>query len=190
MSEQTMYGGGRTAPGQARGGGMPGWLMGCGIGCAILVLGVAVAVAGIGWFGYRLVGTAKGEVVKEFRANYDKLIEDGKVPEEYRPMLDHIVEIAEREDSSFWAATIGMTAVMSSLEDGVVSEKEAHLLTELRDFLSNNPGVGFIGLGKFLSAHPELQEDFDAAQERFSTMAEEEPQEEPLQEFEVEAPQP
>ena len=40
----------------------------------------------------------------------------------------------------------------------------------LADFLEANPGVGLIGLGRFVEEHPEFEDAFEDAQQTFERM--------------------
>jgi hypothetical protein len=130
----------------------------------------------LGGFGYfamkQVLEEAKPEVIEEINKTYDKYVEDGVIPDEHRPLYDELHEIGTDETSSLQAILMCLVAIEASLEDGEVTEKEIQLATEVRDFVKENPQVGWIGMGTFFGEHPEFEEAFNEAQQEFGVPSE------------------
>lgn len=156
--------------------GVPGWLMGCGIGCGILVIAGIVGVLLLGGLGYfaakKVMEQGKGEVIAELNKEYDRYVADGVIPEEHKPLFDELHTLGTAESSSFPAILMCLVAIEAALEDGEVTEEEVRVATDVRDFVKENPHVGFIGMGTFIGEHPELQQAFNEAQTEFGVPSE------------------
>lgn len=155
--------------------GMPGWLMGCGIGCGVLIIAIIVGVVLVGGLGYfamkKVMEEGKGEVVAELNTQYDTYIENGAIPAEHRPLYDELRDLAVSDASSFPAVLMCFVAIQASFEDGEVTEQEVQIATEVRDFVKKDPQVGWIGMGTFFAEHPEFEQAFNEAQRKFGGSA-------------------
>ena len=151
--------------------GMPGWLMGCGIGCGLVALAAVVGIVVVGGLGYFVVkkgmDEGKDEFIAQLNAEYEKQIQNNAIAEEHRPLFDELHALGTDAATSFPAVLMCLVAIQSTLEDGQVSEEDVKLATEVRDFVKNNPQAGFISMGTFLTEHPEFQKMFDEAQQEF-----------------------
>ncbi len=151
--------------------GMPGWLMGCGIGCALVALAAVVGIVLVGGLGYFVVKKGmeegKGELIAQLNAEYEKQIQNNAIAEEHRPVFDELHALGTDTTTSFPAVLMCLVAMQSTLEDGQVSEEDVKLATEVRDFVKNNPQAGFISMGTFMTEHPEFQKMFNEAQQGF-----------------------
>jgi len=161
-------------PGQKSG--VPGWLMGCGIGCGILVVAAIIGIVLMGGLAYfatrKVMEEGKGEITSELNKKYDEYVQKGLIPEENQPLFDELRDLANNEKASFPAILMCFVAIQSTFEDGEVSESELKAATDVRDYVNENPEVGFIGMGTFIGEHPELQKAFNEAQYEFGVPSE------------------
>ena len=151
--------------------GMPGWLVGCGLGCGLALLAGIVGIVLFGGLSYfaarRMMEEGKHEVIAELKSDYDKYLERDVIPDEHRPLFDELRELGTDEASSFPAILMCYVAISASLEDEQVTEREVRLLSDVRDFVKENPQVGLFGMGTFIAEHPELHRAFEEAQREF-----------------------
>jgi len=156
--------------------GLPGWVAGCGIGCGLAVLAGIVGIVLFGGLGYfaarRMMEESKYEVIAELKDEYDEYAGRDVIPDEHRPLFEELRDLGTDEASSFPAILMCYIAISATLEDGQVTEQEARLLSDVRDFVKTNPQVGLIGMGTFIAEHPELQGAFEEAQEEFGVPSE------------------
>ncbi|MEA3366174.1 MAG: hypothetical protein U9Q79_11100 [Candidatus Hydrogenedentes bacterium] len=156
--------------------GVPGWLMGCAIGCGILVVAGIVVVLLLGGLGYfaakKVMEEGKDEVIAELNKEYDSYVTDDVIPEEHKPLFDELHTLGTDKSSSFPAILLCLVAIEAALEDGEVTEEEVRVATDVRDFVKENPQVGFFGMGTFIVEHPELQQAFNEAQTQFGVPSE------------------
>lgn len=138
------------------------WLMGCGIGCAVLIVIAVIAGICIYFVIQKGLETARVEMSKQMQKEYDKAVEGGKVPEEHRELLDSLMAITHREDAGFFGVLMAGGAAMDALADGEIDEEELTMLTAVKEFLELNPAPNPVAMGQFMEKHPEL--DFDMQQ--------------------------
>ncbi len=141
-------------------GGMPKWLVGCGIGCAVVVVVGIIGIVALGGLSYfmfdKVMQEGKIELVKELNREYQKLNDEGKIPEEHRPVLDELVALAKGDEVSAMAIGMCVMTIDTAFQDGEISEDEAQAFVLYRDFLKENPDAGMMAVATFLSEHPEL----------------------------------
>jgi len=133
------------------------WWMGCGIGCAVILLILIIIV----FAGYQMVRRGLEEsrplMQQEIREHYAELIAAGSVPAEHRALIDELVAQTQRPD----AGTIGMTMVifvaLIPVEEGTIAQEDLAAMEDLRTLLENDPSPGPIAYGRFLARHPQLQ---------------------------------
>ncbi len=157
-------------------GGLPGWIVGCGLGCGIIFVAGAVGIVALGGLSYfaarRMMQEGKREAIAEFDRKYDEYLERDVIPEEHRPLFDELRDLGTDEGSSFFAVLICYAAVETTLRDEQVTENEVRLLSEVRDFVRENPQVGIFGIGTFIAENPELHRAFEEAQREFGVPSE------------------
>lgn len=138
------------------------WIIGCGLGCFVLILIAVAAVVGMGYFAIK-VGSE--QIKPELTKAYSALKAEGKVPQEHQLLFDELVGLATQPDASFMAAAIGFGVSMEVLKDGQVTADELKQLTDVTELLRQNPDLGFVAAGKFFETHPQLQEVFQRIQQ-------------------------
>ena len=148
--------------------GMPGWLMGCGIGCGLVALAAVVGIVVVGGLGYFVVkkgmDEGKDEFIAQLNAEYEKQIQNNAIAEEHRPLFDELHALGTDAATSFPAVLMCLVAIQSTLEDGQVSEEDVKLATEVRDFVKNNPRPASSAWAPF-DGTSEFQKMFDEAQQ-------------------------
>ncbi|HIJ74457.1 MAG TPA: hypothetical protein HPP83_10190, partial [Candidatus Hydrogenedentes bacterium] len=107
------------------------------------------------------------ELAAELRSQYDGLKDEGKVPEEHVALFDELVAIGGAEEGSAWGKMLCLTVVVSSLEDGKVTEAEVGVLEDARDLLQENPDIGLFGMRRFFEHRPEMQAEMQRYQTRY-----------------------
>lgn len=138
------------------------WIIGCGLGCFVLIVIAVAAVVGMGYFAIK-VGSE--QIKPELTKAYNALKADGRVPQEHLALLDELVNLATQPDASFMAAAIGFGVSMEALKDGQVTADELKQLTDVTELLRQNPDLGFVAASKFFETHPELQRVFQQIQQ-------------------------
>lgn len=132
------------------------WLVGCGIGCLVLiVLGI---LAGIG--GYYAISQGMGEAAKaladQIDTRYQEAKEAGAIPEEHQALTDKLVQHAKSEDATMWGVILVASPMLEALEDNELTEEEVEDLQTVSDFLDEHPSVGLGDFTQFAEQHPEM----------------------------------
>ncbi len=134
------------------------WLIGCGIGCFIILILLGVIMAAGGYFLARQFPELKATMASQLSQQYEQAKTAGEVPAEHIPTFDAIVNAVQQEETSFMGAVIGMAAVMGSIQDSTVSAEEAEAAQATLELLQTNPDVGLMEGGQFVESHPVLQQ--------------------------------
>ncbi len=130
------------------------WLWGCVGGCLGVLLLFAAGLTAIVYFSYQGAQKARPEIAKNVKAEYDSLVQQGKVPEDVKPIYDDLVARCQDPSLSFWTLTLLSTSVMMTLQDGTVTADERKLVEEVRDFLAKNPDASVLDIQRFMKDHP------------------------------------
>ena len=145
------------------------WLLGCGIGCGVLiVLAVVVGVA-IVLLARKGMETASREMAENLASEYAQLKNTGKVPEQHAALFDEIVQIAQSSGASLYARTLCLAVVLGALDDGAVNESELKVAQDLLALLRGNPDLGMFQMSTFMQNHPQFQQTFGQYQGRYQT---------------------
>lgn len=146
------------------------WLMGCGIGCVVIIALMVI----LGLIGYGLgkrfyddINTAvREDFIDMFHTEYETYVEEGKIPEEHQDLVGGLVALSEQEDIGFFAILMCGGSVLSSLEDGELDEDEVKILEDVKAFLDKDPSPSMIEIGVFMDSHPEIEKVFKEMQNR------------------------
>jgi hypothetical protein len=143
-----------------------GWLKGCAIGCAVVVVLGGIGVAGVTYFGYhamsKVMDEGKVEMQGQMADSYATWQAEGQIPEAHAPLFEEALVLANSEEATFSVVTICFTSISAVMEDGEVSEEEVETLQKVVQWVAENPAAGIVEMGQFFSENPELQGAIDA----------------------------
>ncbi len=149
----------------------PGKLEACCMGCGLFMLAALVLVGLLVGLGYYMLKKgleqSKPEFAAAFDEEYGKLIENDAIAAEHRPLFDELHALSLDPGTSSMAVFMCLIAVQSAFDDGQLTEAEVRLVTEIRDFVKENPQAGVWTTVVFFSRHPEFKQIFDDAEESF-----------------------
>jgi hypothetical protein len=141
------------------------WVLGCGLGCLVLVIVCVVLVAGGGYFAFTKGTAALGELMAQgLKTKYDALKAEGAIPAERVAAYDEMVQIGQAKTTSPWATIMIAGAILGPLDDKQVSAEEAAQVQTVFDFVKSNPDCSVMEYGQFVEQHPELQGIMQKAQ--------------------------
>jgi hypothetical protein len=141
-------------------------LIGCGSGCAVVILIVVILGVAGGFAAKKGMDKVKGGMVSGLQSSYDDLKADGQVPAEYTAQFDELVQISQQPNTSFWCVMFATGIVSDTLSDGTVDESEAPMIDAVLGFVRDNPDAGIIEFSQFVEKHPELQKTFQNMQQQ------------------------
>jgi hypothetical protein len=144
------------------------WVMGCGIGCGGLILVALLGVGGIWYAANQAMEAGKIAIVEEIESDFAAQLEEVNIPEEHIDLIADLVSLAADEDTSF--AMVLMCAVAYDVGvDGDADMEDAErykIVQDVIDFVSEDPGAGFIKMGTFISENPEYEDLFNDLESR------------------------
>jgi hypothetical protein len=147
--------------------GVPGWVWGCGAGCAVLLLiGILTAVGS-----YRiLMGIMEersGDVLVRLEDQYSEWSATACIPDEQAVLAEELVGVARSPETGMLGKTIVLISLEFALKDCVVSPEELVVLEDARSTLKDNPAPSPIAMALFMDRHSDAFErkfEQDAAQ--------------------------
>ncbi|MBN2309137.1 MAG: hypothetical protein JXR94_09215 [Candidatus Hydrogenedentes bacterium] len=141
------------------------WAKACGIGCLILV--ILAILGGIGVFLLVRTGFEKGRdtFAATLVQEYEQAKANNVVPADQVAVFDEVVAAASKDGSSMWAVLIGTGVILDVLDEGEITDEEAALVQEVRDFFREHPEVGLSDFGQFMESHPEMAENVSRLQQ-------------------------
>jgi hypothetical protein len=124
------------------------WVLGCGLGCIVLIILAVVAVSALIYW-----GVTEGTPMAA-KQHYGELKKQGIVPEADQPIFDRLVELGTGENASMYATLMALGVVKGTLSDGAVSDEERIAVNELIEMLEANPDISAAQLQEFQSKYP------------------------------------
>jgi hypothetical protein len=146
------------------------WLIGCGIGCAVLLLiavvgAVMLAMGGVAL--YREVSEEVGQTFEEARPNaldaaretVDSLAAEGEIGAEHEQAYRELLEIADDESVSGTGAIVALTPILmpEDSQRGPGNLAEARAIAE---FVEGHRDLGMFGLAQLPPEHQSVMARF------------------------------
>lgn len=141
------------------------WLIGCGVGCLVLIILGVVAAVGIYFASQKALKVAGKALSQQINADYTRLKASNQVPAEHAELFDEIVAVSQQETTSTAAMSIIQATMTSIFADNNVSSEEANQAKTVHDFIIANPQCSFLQMGTFFAEHPELSTLKDAVRQ-------------------------
>ncbi|MCC6489662.1 MAG: hypothetical protein IT364_19365 [Candidatus Hydrogenedentes bacterium] len=132
---------------------------GCAIGCGALIF-LAILIGGaVLFFLYPAFSSKMAQAVsKQVTANFETLMESGKVPEQDAELYQSLVDSTQDPEVTMVGAILAATIVETNLEDGEVSDGERQEAQDARALFEANPGAGVFDVNAFIAEHDGLEE--------------------------------
>jgi len=134
-------------------------LMGCGIGCGLLVFLVIVGVIAIVYLG-DIALTKTDEMSKPYlEREFAVWKEEGIIKADQAEVYDALYGTVFDEDlASRWVTICVLIVMEYHIDDSVVTDEEVEQAQAMLDDIREQPGLGFTYWVEFLQSDEELQE--------------------------------
>lgn len=138
--------------------GVPGWVWGCGAGCAVLLLIGIVAAVGAFYAMQGYMDEARVTMQQELEGDYQAWIEQACIPDEQLPMFEEMMTILRGEDVGMMGVTMATFSMDASLKDCEISAPELAALEDAVRILRENPAPSPVTMGNFMERHGDILE--------------------------------
>ena len=145
------------------------WIMACSVGCAGMIVLAIVAVVGLfflaraGMDAARAGMDAKTPAIAEaLQEDFDFRLASTAIPEERVEIMTSLVDLATDEDISYAMIIMCSKAYRVGVEpqSGMTDEERYAIVQAVVEFVSEDPGAGFIAMGMFMVQHPSYGDIF------------------------------
>ncbi len=134
-------------------------LLGCGIGCGLLIAIVIVLSVAMYFLGNRAL-TTMDELSKPYlEQEYPVWKSEGIINEDQAEVYDALYDtVYDEELGSRWVTICTLIMMVYHTEDSVVTDEEVAQAQSLLDDIREQPGLGFTYWGEFIQSDEGLQE--------------------------------
>ena len=99
------------------------------------------------------VGTT---VVAYLEDTYPQWKESDNFPSDHEALYDELFNLAKLDTASGWARMMIASLVNEDMKKETIDEQSIDTATALRDFIRDDPNVGFFGMIDFAGRYPEF----------------------------------
>ena len=144
------------------------FMKGCAIGCAGLIVLAILAAGGLWYFVSQSMEAGRVAIADQIQTDFNTQLEEANIPEERIDLMTELVRLATDDNTSFAMVLMCATAYGTALgNDSDMDEAERYNVVEVViDFVSEDPGAGFIKMGTFISENPEYGDLFENLEDR------------------------
>ncbi len=134
-------------------------LLGCGIGCGLLIFVLVILIAATFFLGNRAL-TTMDELSKPYlEREYTVWKDEGIIKAEQTEVYDALYDtVYDEQLGSRWVTICALFIMVYHTEDGAVTDEEVVQAQTLLDDIREQPGLGFAYWGEFMQSDEGLQE--------------------------------
>ncbi len=134
-------------------------LMGCGIGCG-LVLTVAIVLLGIGaGLAVRLMKSEVPKLAPLVAKDYANFKATNRVPADRAAVYDDLAKMAQQPDATFQMLIVVKAVFDLHLDDGKVTDSELAEATAVRDYFKSHPDASYFAVLWFVRKFPDINQE-------------------------------
>ena len=138
------------------------------IGCGVSIFFFASCGFLVYYFAVKTLSSVRERGIVVYAEKLAAVRETEAIPGDQLAQLDALMELARREEASYFGFSLALGTALGAIEDDEISEEESEDLVAVRDFLEpSGADVGLIEMGNFLEERPRLRDAFLGFGRRF-----------------------
>jgi hypothetical protein len=132
------------------------------VGCAGMIVLAIVAVVGLFFLARAGMDAKTPAIAEALQEDFDFRLASTAIPEERVEIMTSLVDLATDEDISYTMIIMCSKAYRVGVEpqSGMTDEERYAIVQAVVEFVSEDPGAGFIAMGMFMVQHPSYEDIF------------------------------
>ena len=142
------------------------WLMACGVGCLIILIGGLIVAFALWQYLARNIDQTREEWRAMIQAQHEDAVTTDAIPAEHQELFADVTAQTQRPEAGIWGLGTYLAVVPPAWEDSEITEEELAQVQDLRGFLAADPAPNPMEVGQYFERHPGLQERFRELQQQ------------------------